>query len=69
MNRMMCLVGSLAGWLGALLCVAAVVARAMTKQPLFGHELATYLQLGIAMMVFGCFAKLEGASCKRAVKE
>ena len=51
--------GRYAGYVGILLCVAAVAGRFYGAPPFLGHAALSWLTLGIAFLVLGCWAKLE----------
>jgi len=59
MTPILQIAGSLAGSAGAVVCLAAGVTRLMGHYAVFGYELRTIFIVGIALMVFGCFAKLQ----------
>jgi hypothetical protein len=53
------LVGTVAGYLGIVICAAAIAGR-FYGEPLFlGYEARAWLLLGMASMLLGCWAKLE----------
>ncbi len=52
-------VGRYAGYLGILLCVAAVAGRFYQAPRFLGHAALSWLVLGVAFLVVGCWAKLE----------
>ena len=60
MNEGLHKIGNLAGVLGALICVSAFFVRFSGKQFLAGYEPLSFFIGGVALMVFGCFLKLEG---------
>jgi hypothetical protein len=52
-------VGDAAGALGILVCVLAGLARLGGTWSIGGVQIATLFQLGIALMVLACLAKLQ----------
>lgn len=67
MKKMMSSCGTLAGILGELICIAAVVGYFHGKPTVMGHKAITIFTIGIGFMVLGCFKKLwclEKASCQ-----
>ena len=50
---------NVAGGLGVLLCIAAVLLRLVGVYHMSGFETMTLFNVGIAGMVLGCFLKLE----------
>ena len=51
--------GRYAGYLGVLLCIAAVAGRFYRAPAFLGHAALSWLVLGIAFLALGCWAKLE----------
>ena len=58
MDKLIALVGRLAGIVGALLCVVSGAARIGGQHWLGGFEAQTLMLAGIAGMVLGCFCLL-----------
>lgn len=58
MDKLIALVGRLAGIVGALLCVVSGAARLGGLHWLAGFEAQTIMQAGIAGMTLGCFCLL-----------
>jgi hypothetical protein len=52
-------VGRYAGYLGILVCIAAVAGRFYGEPKFLGHAALSWIVLGIAFLVLGCWAKLE----------
>ena len=53
--------GTVAGYLGALVCVIAVVGRFYGEPLVFGFAASNMLLLGATIAVFACWCKLESA--------
>lgn len=51
-------IGQLSGIVGALLCLAGTLVRLKGTYWIGGFQVGTFLQAGIAAMVFGCFCLL-----------
>jgi hypothetical protein len=51
--------GTVAGYLGIAICVVAVAGRFYGAPAFLGFAASSVLQMGIASMVLGCWAKLE----------
>jgi len=58
MDLLLLWLGRAAGIGGALLCVFAVIMRLRGNFWTWGFELGSYIQVGTAAMVFGCFCLL-----------
>jgi len=58
MDKLIALVGRLAGIVGALLCLGSGAARLGGLHWFGGFEAQTIMQAGIAGMVLGCFCLL-----------
>ena len=58
MNKIINNFGCLIGIMGLLLCLFAGVIRMMKHYYIFGFEVLTLLNVGIAMMVTACMVKL-----------
>ena len=58
MNELLLLIGRVAGFGGALLCLGAVIARVGGHYWIGGFQTGTLLQAGIAAMVAGCLCFL-----------
>jgi len=56
MEMLLLWIGRLAGVAGALIALAAVVARGSGQYVVAGLQVGTLLQAGIAAMVLGCLA-------------
>ena len=59
MMKMIQSVGDAAGLLGILVCIAAGLARLGGTWSVGGVQIATLFQLGIALMVLACLAKVQ----------
>jgi len=57
-------IGAIASILGILVCIASVVVRIQGQAYIYGLEVLSFLNVGIALMVFGCLAKLHDLSKK-----
>jgi len=58
MNDMLLWVGRIAGVVGALVCIGAIVFRVAGQYWLGGFQLGTLLVAGSALMIGGCFCLL-----------
>lgn len=58
MNKLLLLVGRIAGIAGFVFCLASGIARITGRHWIAGFEALTVLQVGIAGMVLGCFCLL-----------
>ena len=56
--------GSLVGWVGILICLAAGLLRVSGSFHYAGYETMTIFSAGIALIVAGAFAKLEAVGMK-----
>ena len=56
MESLLLWIGRLAGAAGALIALAAVLARGSGQYVVAGLQVGTLLQVGIAAMVLGCLA-------------
>ena len=59
MKGILNLVGSVAGYLGIAVCLVAVAGRFYGEPEFMGFEASSVLNMGIAFMVLGCWARLE----------
>ncbi len=59
MERVIALIGNLAGVAGILLCLLAGGARVLGDFHLYDYSAITIFQAGIGLMVLACLAKLE----------
>lgn len=59
MKVLLSLMGSLAGWAGILVCLAAGALRVGGNFFFAGYELNTIFLAGLALIVAGAFVKLE----------
>ena len=59
MNKNLVILGTLAGIVGALLCMVTGVARVAGYSYVLGYESTTLFILGTGLMVFACLLKLE----------
>lgn len=59
MRVLLSLMGSLAGWAGILVCLAAGALRVGGNFFFAGYELNTIFLAGLALLVAGAFMKLE----------
>ena len=66
MDKIIALVGNIAGLAGVLLTVTASVARVLNHYHLGGFEVMTLFVGGMGLMLMGCFAKLCVLTHKRA---
>ncbi|WP_146003605.1 hypothetical protein [Kineobactrum sediminis] len=66
MNKFFDQLGLLAGVIGVGFCILAVATRLMGQYYLFGTELRMWLLGGIALIVMGCFAKLQVLTAESA---
>jgi len=57
-------VGDTVAVLGVLLCVASGIARAVNVSSMHGLQTLTLFNLGVALMVFACLAKLHVLTSK-----
>ncbi len=54
--------GTLSGYLGILVFATGVAGRFYREPEFIGHKAISILTVGIAFLVFGCWAKLEAGS-------
>ena len=59
MHKLLLLIGSIVGGLGALVCAIAGLARMSGFYHLAGYESTTLFGVGTGLMVFACLVKLE----------
>ena len=59
MYKNLVLAGSIAGILGALICLIAGLARMAGFYYLLGYQSTTLFTAGVGLMVFACLVKLE----------
>ncbi len=67
MYKNLVLAGSIAGALGALICLTAGLARMAGFYYLAGYQSTTLFNAGVGLMVFACLVRLE--TLQTAVKE
>ena len=65
MRVLLSVMGSLAGWAGILVCLAAGVLRVGGSFHFAGYELNTIFLAGLALLVAGAFVKLEALAIGR----
>lgn len=65
MNKALILLGSLSGFLGALICLIAGLARVTSYYYLAGYQSTTVFNIGVGLMVFGCLIKLETLTARQ----
>lgn len=65
MNKGIILLGSVAGMLGALVCLVAGLARVSSFYYLAGYQSTTVFNVGIGLMVFACLVKLDTLTSQR----
>ncbi len=53
------IVSSLVGYAGVLLCVLSTFVRLSGNYYFLGFEILTLFNAGLAVMIFGCFIKLD----------
>lgn len=51
--------GKIAGYLGALVCLIAGLARAVGYYYIAGYQSTTLFTVGVGLMVFACMLKLD----------
>lgn len=51
--------GTYAGYLGMLICLAAVIGRFYGERPILGFNASNLFVIGVGVMVWACWAKLE----------
>ena len=61
MKSMLKTVGSVAGYVGTVVCLVAVVLRFYGTPWVFGWMASHVLLLGAVILIFACWAKLEAA--------
>ena len=59
MNKYLGLPGSIAGIVGALICLTSGFARVMGYHYIAGYQSTTLFNVGVGLMVFACLLKLE----------
>jgi hypothetical protein len=59
MYKNLVLAGSIAGYLGALTCLVAGLARIAGFYYLAGYQSTTLFNAGVGLMVFACLVKLN----------
>jgi hypothetical protein len=64
MNRLVEIAGNIAALLGILVCVAAGAARVLGNWYVGSVQIHPLFTVGVALMVFGCLAKLHLLSSK-----
>ena len=64
MNKLIEIVGNVAGVLGVLVCLAAGLARLAGSWHLAGFETMVLFNVGIGLMVVGCLVKLHVLTSK-----
>lgn len=58
-------IGTIAGYAGIITCAAGVFGRFHGDFHFIGYQAADVFLVGVALMVLGCWAKLESSSCCR----
>ena len=58
MNQLLRWAGRIAGLVGLLMCMAAVLVRASGSYVMANFQVGTILQAGMAAMILGCLAYL-----------
>jgi hypothetical protein len=58
MGNLLALIGRIAGYVGILVCVIAVIWRALGNFGLLGVSVGALLQVGMAGVLVGCFLLL-----------
>ena len=58
MNQLLRWTGRIAGLVGLLMCIAAVLVRASGSYVMVNFQVGTILQAGMAAMILGCLAYL-----------
>ena len=51
--------GTVAGLLGVLFCIAALAGRFYGDPAFLGYKALSIFHVGVGLMVFACFAKLQ----------
>ena len=64
MEKLLDLIGTLAGTAGVLLCIASALTRLSGVLIVAGSEIVTWFMLGVAFVAVGCFAKLQAMSMR-----
>jgi len=59
MNKNLILLGSMIGLAGIIVCAVAGLARVAGHFYLLGFQSMTVFNIGVGLMVFGCFVKLQ----------
>lgn len=59
MHQLLSISGNIAGYGGALLCLAAGSARVMGHYVVGGYESTTLFSVGTGLMIYACLTKLE----------
>jgi hypothetical protein len=57
-------IGTIGGYVGAIVCIVAVIGRFHSLVTIQGYNAKSILICGIGIGVFACWAKLEAASTK-----
>jgi len=55
------LAGTFGGYLGAVVCIIAIVGRFYREPLVFGFAASNWLLLGATILAFACWSKLESA--------
>jgi hypothetical protein len=66
MQKILGLTGSIAGIVGALLCLVAGLARVGGTYYLAGYETTTLFEVGAGLMIFACLTRLEEMRSRQA---
>lgn len=65
MGNLLVQIGRIAGFVGVLVCVIAVIWRALGNFGLLGVSVGALLQVGMAGVLVGCFCLLVAQAEKR----
>ena len=66
MQKILGFAGSIAGIVGALLCLVAGLARVGGAYYLAGYETTTLFEVGAGLMIFACLTRLEEMRSRQA---
>ena len=64
MEKLLDVIGTLAGAVGVLVCIASAITRLNGVLTFAGSEVGTWFVLGVALVAVGCFAKLQAMSIR-----
>jgi hypothetical protein len=65
MRAFLSVAGSLAGWVGILVCLAAGLLRVGGSYHFGGYEVMTIFNAGLGLILAGAFVKLEALGNRR----